>query len=906
MKRKLVTIIIISFLVAFLPTPQAYEEWTIDGNTVYIDTPQVYASATPHTLSSSGWVEFSFNSKQFTGDVDFIWGFDQPGTSPSKPQIWCNYSHTLTATRYKEKLQTNQFNNISNYTALNINDFEVYGVDFGNANNTQLYHIYDQFGDYIIAFSSFNLEEETTTSLYDSTERYQYQKSYFDWKPFEQAFDILNYQYGGMNTWYLLKNTPITQGTEYTIRAWIDIPFNGLDQSTGKYWWAFKPSFETLQQSINNNHLYALDPWWDSDWDYMCVITIDTDFITTAVGPDIPVLLIIQPDIACECDGGDSIRFLSLDNTTEFNYEIEYWDDTCVYPSYVWVNISEQVIVSGDYQFLMYYGNAGASDNQDVPGTWNGDYRLVCHMNDTNASAVTDSTINANHGTKSGAGEPAIAIDGIAGYCQDGDGSDDYIDFGQGASIDMENVGSTLEVWIKDSWPGANEIICGDSRSNKAIGLYVFTGSGIELIVGTDASPRQIMNELYSNTTWNHIVITYDSSGVTNPTGYLNGNILSEDANNNWGWVGDDFYAFKRPTGSQFGGNIDELRIHNTEYNESEVLFHYHSGNNTTGFITFSCGYVEPGPEVYIPIINNMTPSDENTSICPCIARYCFNVSQNQSLGINISVYFSEYPTWGFHGISSGSFQNVSGDVYCFCMNDYNDIHVVGHNHTNGQGGGAGVAAADTWYNLTYEHIYNDGFNTSDENFTILYDGHYTIDYWAAVTDSSANPVGNLMAVALFCNEDEIGASNRECSFAFKQDQKHLAGQIHTEFLKGDNISLRYIGDNVNQEVYANNTWSTDNIAAYISIEKTDSLIMQFDTTYYWYINVTVSDHPTVYNQSSTYSFTTMANASNCDISFTDTDTHIISDETWVLPVAVIFAIGYFMIMTKKIRRKEK
>ena len=75
-------IISLFFLSTLLPSPYAYEDWTIDGNTVYIDTPQVYASANPHTLHGPGWVEFSFNSKQFSGDVDFIWGFDQPGTSP--------------------------------------------------------------------------------------------------------------------------------------------------------------------------------------------------------------------------------------------------------------------------------------------------------------------------------------------------------------------------------------------------------------------------------------------------------------------------------------------------------------------------------------------------------------------------------------------------------------------------------------------------------------------------------------------------------------------------------------------------------------------------------------------------------------------------------------------------------
>ena len=60
----------------------------ISGNSVFIDTPHAYISATPHTLTESGYVEFTILSKQFTGNIDAYWGFSKTSGVPKFAERW--------------------------------------------------------------------------------------------------------------------------------------------------------------------------------------------------------------------------------------------------------------------------------------------------------------------------------------------------------------------------------------------------------------------------------------------------------------------------------------------------------------------------------------------------------------------------------------------------------------------------------------------------------------------------------------------------------------------------------------------------------------------------------------------------------------------------------------------------
>ena len=341
--------------------------WVIDGDTVYVDDNNLYASATPHTLYSSGWVEFSFQSKQYDGDIDVIWGFPDD-TKPTHPQIWKNYTHYYDGQREIENWGTITIYNITNYTNIGIEHYSEYHITLGNENNTYLFAVNTSDNDTIqyYAFSDYTALNSTTFRIsgnYNTTEQYQYNQTFYDWKTWNADFQKVNLIYQNMSTWYLLEDVTIQKNHIYKVRVYIEIPFNGFDAVDDKYWWAFKPSSETLTQAINNNHFYALDPWYDSGWDYRKEITVSNKI------DNYKTLITVNKssggDVDCEghCNNDFSdIRFADAEGNL-----VPYWIESYTSGSTaeIWVNNTYN-----DETLYLYYGNSGASSASDGKETF--------------------------------------------------------------------------------------------------------------------------------------------------------------------------------------------------------------------------------------------------------------------------------------------------------------------------------------------------------------------------------------------------------------------------------------------------------------------------------------------------------------------------------------------------------
>ena len=64
----------LGFLFPMLKPPA--DNWVIDGDKVVYEDENVYMDASPHTLASSGWVTFRYRTKQVSGDMDVVFGFN--------------------------------------------------------------------------------------------------------------------------------------------------------------------------------------------------------------------------------------------------------------------------------------------------------------------------------------------------------------------------------------------------------------------------------------------------------------------------------------------------------------------------------------------------------------------------------------------------------------------------------------------------------------------------------------------------------------------------------------------------------------------------------------------------------------------------------------------------------------
>ncbi|MBU2346668.1 MAG: DUF2341 domain-containing protein, partial [Gammaproteobacteria bacterium] len=84
-----------------------------------------------------------------------------------------------------------------------------------------------------------------------------------------------SYAFRGSKKWQALQySKPVSKNTWYSAQFWVDVPFNGLDKVQGKYNVAIKPSNLTVIESVSQNKIVILDPWYDSAWGYRKEFTV--------------------------------------------------------------------------------------------------------------------------------------------------------------------------------------------------------------------------------------------------------------------------------------------------------------------------------------------------------------------------------------------------------------------------------------------------------------------------------------------------------------------------------------------------------------------------------------------------------------------------------------------------------
>jgi len=174
--------------------------------------------------------------------------------------------------------------------------------------------------------------------------------------------------------------------------------------------------------------------WWNSDWKNYVMYNIDHNLLNSSL-TNVPLLFKINDTIGDQCNNGNSVRFVSNDNSTEYKYEIEKWVDN--EERICWVNVTS-VSNTSDTEILLYYNNSGASDNQDPTNVWDSNYLCVYHMNQSGGSQVWDSTANTNHATYNGSLPTRTGVNNSIGYAQNFDGNGDFIDLPAAVHIDSQ------------------------------------------------------------------------------------------------------------------------------------------------------------------------------------------------------------------------------------------------------------------------------------------------------------------------------------------------------------------------------------------------------------------------------------------------------------------------------------
>ncbi|MCH6583286.1 MAG: DUF2341 domain-containing protein, partial [Proteobacteria bacterium] len=190
--------------------------------------------------------------------------------------------------------------------------------------------------------------------------------------------------------------------------------------------------------------------WYDNNWQYRKKITIDFTKVTANL-TNFPVLINLATDAElmanARADGFD-ILFTDDDETTKLDHERELYV-SATGELVAWVRIPS-LPSTVDKVIYIYYGNPGALDQQNAPGVWDTNYKLVQHLQEGDSTVTDfykDSTSNDNHGTLTDAdGDSAAAtkIDGAFDF----EGDADRIAVPNSASLNPTTDKLTISLWM--------------------------------------------------------------------------------------------------------------------------------------------------------------------------------------------------------------------------------------------------------------------------------------------------------------------------------------------------------------------------------------------------------------------------------------------------------------------------
>jgi hypothetical protein len=356
----------------------------------------------------------------------------------------------------------------------------------------------------------------------------------------------------------------------------------------------------------------AGESWYNSSWTYRKKITIDHTKVASDEA-NFPVLVSLVGLSNINANGTD-IRFTSSDGIAELPREIESYSSGSLR---AWVKVPT-LFSSSDTVIYMYYGNSDATEpaagstygSQNVwKSTGDTSAAMVQHMKDATTSTITDSTSNANNGTKKAANEP-IEADAKIAKGQTFDGTDDYV-----ASIGAVSSYSfiqntqvfTISAWIKLNSTTARQAIVANTGTTSDKGFYFMfetAGAGygskalrFSSVKGGGATiiNAQSPDNSITDTLWHHVVVTGTGSG-NNITFYIDGTARTTTYNTGFlslaGGNSTNVLAIGtlNPTSPLlfFNGTIDETRIYNRALTAQEITTQYNNQNSPATFYSLS------------------------------------------------------------------------------------------------------------------------------------------------------------------------------------------------------------------------------------------------------------------------------------------------------------------------------
>jgi hypothetical protein len=422
--------------------------------------------------------------------------------------------------------------------------------------------------------------------------------------------------------------------------------------------------------------------WWDYAWLFRKAITIDPANVGADL-TDFPVLIdLTDADVAANAQSsGDDLVFTDS-NGVQLSHEIEFYD-TGTGHVIAWVSVPD-LSSTEDTLLYLYFGNSSAMNQEDVEGTWDSNYVMVQHLDETSGTHV-DSTVYNNDSN-----DVLVTDQDAAGSINGADefnGADDYVRVPDAATLQFGEGSFTAEAWIHPhSIPDTGGARIVNNRGTGVGGSYPgwhfkikddtgnwrFGDSGIDDATGPLNYKPYDGIATYPYNAWYQVVMVYDAD--TELRFYVNG--ASDGTPLSVGPYGSITNSLPTVIGASladqgvegaddkqfFDGFIDEVRLSDTVRSAEWIAASYSNQNAPGGF--YSVGDLELSTGA--PTVSFPEPADSaiDVSITLTELRFTLNDPDMDSMDYTVTTT-PDIGSDSVSGVANGTYSvAVSGLAY--------------------------------------------------------------------------------------------------------------------------------------------------------------------------------------------------------------------------------------------------
>ena len=352
---------------------------------------------------------------------------------------------------------------------------------------------------------------------------------------------------------------------------------------------------DTCLDNVTLYYRYSCDnsSWWDSNWTYRKKITIDHNQVAGTL-TNFPILVnITDTNLTTKAQAdGDDIVFTNATGN-KLNHEIELYNNITG-NLIAWVNVTE-LKHDVDTTIYMYYGNSGASNQENIAGTWDSNYVAVYHGGGSGTTVFNSVGVN---GTASNGRVLSDDI-GKIGYYFNFE-NNDFINTNSQFSMSGAITCSVMFNRLEHNNTGVNKFLVNNYDKNAIKGIYL-VADDVEALFDFIASAGNQRGWSHSGTimsnTWYFFYgkSEYNLSGATAFLNYIEcSNSINMGTVNNIPYSSRNFVigaqAYYNGYGTErfFTGLVDEVRISNIARSANWINTEYNNQVNASTFLTTS------------------------------------------------------------------------------------------------------------------------------------------------------------------------------------------------------------------------------------------------------------------------------------------------------------------------------